>query len=179
MTLSSQNVKENVASINSKRIQFHACRWYCWSNFTLIYKAFVALFPQYNLISRNTTETFVGIFVCLHEGKIKRDLLKLRKENWNFTYCYKVASFIFFFRVVKKTILFEFSLNVFTEFIEFSDKSICHYSKRAQTCHLLCKRPGCYHSTRKTRVRGRIPNSCFSDLSDSLNLLNSLNSRSI
>ena len=26
---------------------------------------------------------------------------------------------------------FEFSLNVFTEFIEFSAKSICHYSKRA------------------------------------------------
>ena len=29
--------------------------------------------------------------------------------------------------------LFEFSLNIFTE---FSDKNICHYSKRAQTCHL-------------------------------------------
>ena len=28
--------------------------------------------------------------------------------------------------------LFEFSLNIFTE---FSDKNICHYSKRAQTCH--------------------------------------------
>ena len=27
---------------------------------------------------------------------------------------------------------FEFSLNVFTE---FSDKNICHYSKRARTCH--------------------------------------------
>ena len=29
----------------------------------------------------------------------------------------------------------EFSLNVFTEIAEFSDKNICHYSKRAQTCH--------------------------------------------
>ena len=29
----------------------------------------------------------------------------------------------------------EFSLNIFTE---FSDKDICHYSKRAQTCDLLC-----------------------------------------
>ena len=29
----------------------------------------------------------------------------------------------------------EFSLNVFTEFAEFSDKNICHYSKRAWTCH--------------------------------------------
>ena len=29
--------------------------------------------------------------------------------------------------------LIEFSLNVFTEFAEFSDKNICHYSKRAQT----------------------------------------------
>ena len=31
--------------------------------------------------------------------------------------------------------LFEFSLNVFTEFSEFSDKNICHYSKMAGTCH--------------------------------------------
>ena len=29
----------------------------------------------------------------------------------------------------------EFSLNVFTEFVEFSDKNICHYRKRTQTCH--------------------------------------------
>ena len=26
---------------------------------------------------------------------------------------------------------FEYSLNVFTEFTDFSDKNICHYSKRA------------------------------------------------
>ena len=31
--------------------------------------------------------------------------------------------------------IIEFSLNVFTEFSQFSDKNICHYSKRAQTCH--------------------------------------------
>ena len=31
--------------------------------------------------------------------------------------------------------LFEFSLNVFAEFAGFSDKNICHYSKRARTCH--------------------------------------------
>ena len=30
---------------------------------------------------------------------------------------------------------FEFSLNVFIEFSEFSDKNICHYSKRARMCH--------------------------------------------
>ena len=30
-------------------------------------------------------------------------------------------------------------------FTEFSnDKNICHYSKMAQTCHLLRKKPGCY-----------------------------------
>ena len=40
----------------------------------------------------------------------------------------------------------KFFLNVFTEFTEFSDKNISHYSKTA--CLLLCKRPGCYHSTR-------------------------------
>ena len=47
-------------------------------------------------------------------------------------------------------------LNIFTELTEFIDKNICHYSKRAQTCHLLCKRPGRYHSTSKTHVRDRI-----------------------
>ena len=31
-----------------------------------------------------------------------------------------------------------------------------HYSERARTCHLLCKRPGCYHSASKTHVRDRI-----------------------
>ena len=30
---------------------------------------------------------------------------------------------------------FDFSLNVFTKFNKFSDKNICHYSKRAWTCH--------------------------------------------
>ena len=28
--------------------------------------------------------------------------------------------------------------------------------KRVRTCHLLCKRRGCYHSTSKTHVRDRI-----------------------
>ena len=32
--------------------------------------------------------------------------------------------------------ILEFFLNVFTEFSKFSDKNICHYSKRAQTCQL-------------------------------------------
>ena len=31
----------------------------------------------------------------------------------------------------------EFFLNLFTEFIEFNDKNICHYTKGAQTSHLL------------------------------------------
>ena len=44
----------------------------------------------------------------------------------------------------------------FTEFSKFSDKNICHYSKRAQTCHFLCKRPGCYHSTSKRQVADTI-----------------------
>ena len=29
----------------------------------------------------------------------------------------------------------EFSLNVFTEFAEFSDKNMYYYSKRVRTCH--------------------------------------------
>ena len=43
---------------------------------------------------------------------------------------------------------------------------------------LLCKRPRCYHSAGKTVSREDLriePNSFFSDFSDSLNLLNSLN----
>ena len=50
----------------------------------------------------------------------------------------------------------EFSLNVFTEFAEVSDKNICHYSKGVQTCHHLCKRPAGYQNARKTHVRDRI-----------------------
>ena len=38
----------------------------------------------------------------------------------------------------------------FTEFREFCDTNICHYSKRARTCRLLCERPRCYHSASKT-----------------------------
>ena len=41
-------------------------------------------------------------------------------------------------------------------FIEFSDKNIFHYSTRAQSCHLLCKRIGCYYRTSKTDVRDNI-----------------------
>ena len=39
------------------------------------------------------------------------------------------------------------------------NSNICHYSKRAWTCHpaiLLCKRPWCFDSTSKTYVRHRI-----------------------
>ena len=32
-------------------------------------------------------------------------------------------------------------------------KRICQCNKRAWTFHLLCKRPGCYHSAGKTHVR--------------------------
>ena len=55
-------------------------------------------------------------------------------------------------------ILLEISLvpKCFTEFSQFSDKNICHYSKRAQTCHLQCKRLICYHSASKTQVAERI-----------------------
>ena len=45
-----------------------------------------------------------------------------------------------------------FSLNS----AQFTDRNICHYSKRAWTCHLLHKRPGCYHNISKTPVRKRI-----------------------
>ena len=46
---------------------------------------------------------------------------------------------------------FEFSLNVFTEFSE-----ILYFKKIIRTCHLLCKRPRCYHSASKTEVTEKI-----------------------
>ena len=60
-------------------------------------------------------------------------------------------------------------------FTEFSVKNIFHYSKRTRSCHLLCKRSGCCE---KQDLKIEL-NSCFSDLSDSLNLLNSLNSMKV
>ena len=45
-----------------------------------------------------------------------------------------------------------FFLNFFTE---FNDKNSYHYSKMTQTCHLLCRRPGCYDSASNTHVRNR------------------------
>ena len=49
----------------------------------------------------------------------------------------------------------EFSPNVFREFSQFSDKSICHYSKRSGPCHLLCATT-CYNSTSRTHMKDRI-----------------------
>ena len=49
----------------------------------------------------------------------------------------------------------EFFLNVFTEFVEFSDKIFVITVKGLEplpTSHLLCQRPACYHSVRKTNV---------------------------
>ena len=49
------------------------------------------------------------------------------------------------------------------------------YSKKIiQTSNLLCKRFRCYHSASKTHVTDILidPNSCLTDLSDSLNSLN-------
>ena len=44
-----------------------------------------------------------------------------------------------------------FSLNS----TKLGDKKI-YVIKRTRTCHLLCKRPACNHSTRKTHIRDRI-----------------------
>ena len=35
-------------------------------------------------------------------------------------------------------------------------KNIFHYCKRAQTCHLFCKRPGCDRSDSNTHARDKI-----------------------
>ena len=64
--------------------------------------------------------------------------------------------------------LFEFSLNVFTEFTEFGQDHWIHWiqwqkyfslqqkGSNLPPSHLLCKGPGCYHSTSKTYVRDKI-----------------------
>ena len=54
--------------------------------------------------------------------------------------------------------IIEFSLNVFTELCEFSNRNIFHYSKRAGTYHPVtsCERPRCYHSASEKHVRDRI-----------------------
>ena len=54
-----------------------------------------------------------------------------------------------------------------TESAEFSDKTICHYSKMTRTCHLLRRRPQRQQDTCERQL-----NSCFSDLPDSMNLIN-------
>ena len=49
----------------------------------------------------------------------------------------------------------EFSLNVFTEFADFSDKN--NFNKKDYlNLHLLCKRPGCYYIASKSHVTERI-----------------------
>ena len=50
-------------------------------------------------------------------------------------------------------VIMEFFLNVSLNSVTII---ICHHSKRARTCHLLCERPGCYHSVSKTHVRDTI-----------------------
>ena len=42
----------------------------------------------------------------------------------------------------EQSTLLEFSLNVFTEFDEFSDKNICHYSKSLKLSHLVLETRG-------------------------------------
>ena len=75
-------------------------------------------------------------------------------------------------------IAFEFSLNVFTEFTEFSDKKY-HFFKTLFEIATSCVRDQ-DAATAPVRHRYRKdlkiePISCFSDLSYSLNSLNSLN----
>ena len=52
-------------------------------------------------------------------------------------------------------------------------KKFCDYSKRAQTCYLLCKRQGCYHSASKTH------SVTYQILCQTLNSPNSLNSMKV
>ena len=82
----------------------------------------------------------------------------LRRDVW------KKSSAQMFWVWVHLEVL-EFFLNVFTEFSELrtnifviksNDWHLFIFVKRVQTCHILCKRPGCYHSTNETHVKDRI-----------------------
>ena len=42
------------------------------------------------------------------------------------------------------------------EIVMWRSPSVRNPFSRTRTCHLLCKRPGCHHSTSKTHVRDRI-----------------------
>ena len=53
----------------------------------------------------------------------------------SFNFLADLAVFYLGSQITSFGLLVEFSLNVFTAFAEFSDKYICHYSKRARTCH--------------------------------------------
>ena len=62
-----------------------------------------------------------------------------------------------------------------TKVIVVFPKSFC-VIKRVRTCHLLFKKPECYHSASKIHVRGRIFKLSPNHASDSPNSLKSLNS---
>ena len=69
-----------------------------------------------------------------------------------------------------------------TGYVEFIE-DICKNDSCIQTCFLLCERQACCPSTKKGQVTECIfkltPNSCFSDLSDSINSLTSLDSMKV
>ena len=94
-----------------------------------------------------TGESELAILYCREILKNSVDRVKLHSLG---------KAQIFYTSVMKLKRVLKFILNVFLEFTEFSNKNICHYSKRARTSHLLSKRPGCYHSTNKTHIRDRI-----------------------
>ena len=54
--------------------------------------------------------------------------------------------------------IIEFFLSVFTQFTEFSDKIICHYSEKKEfkPPNSCVRDLGCYRSTSKTQVRDRM-----------------------
>ena len=72
-----------------------------------------------------------------------------------------------------------FFLNVFPEFTKFSDKNICHCSNLLPLVletRMLSQHQQDTCERQDLKIQ---PNSCFSDLSDSVNLLNSLNSMKV
>ena len=81
--------------------------------------------------------------------------------------------------------LLEFSLNVFTEFAEFSDKKIKNHKgglqgwKPGPPVQETETLPLSHTATGNSADPYTEPNSCLSDFSDSLNSLNSLNSMKV
>ena len=99
----------------------------------------LAWLNEFNLLSKawfvRLSLDYSGICIYVYHLCLRR-----KQKCWHFIFCrncrtWKKNQFLASQWRVWWNNSIEFSLNVFTDFAEFSDKNICQYNKRAQTCH--------------------------------------------